>query len=962
MNSIVKKLTKADTIVLLIVNAAILLTSIILTIFQLKSNSLAVIYLIITVFVSFIVFLLYTKNKIALSKIEKELDSAAMQIEHQNYSQHETGTEQKYEFVQKNINRIKKCIEDRAQWYEAILNAIPFPVSVTDMDMNWVFFNKTAADIEGKQQSELIGKKCQNWDTDICGTEKCGVELLKKGENITYFTQKESNKEYSMHVAYLENKKDEKIGHLEVVQDITKSNRRARYNNVEIERLSGNLKRISDGDFGISTRLTPPDEYTKKQNANFVTIYKNLYYAVNSIQRLINDTNKLTKAANNGDLTQRANVNSHNGEFKTVMESFNSALDKFSEKTFWYESILDSIPFPVLVSDIDMNWTFFNKAAEDDIQAGRAEMVTKPCNNWGQDICNTDNCAVERLKDGKRKTEFTNKNKNLEYQVDTAFLKNKNDENIGYIEIVQNVTKSKRRAAYNQNEINRLSENLKIIGQGNFMIDARIDKPDEYTVTEAEHFKTIYRDLYMAVKAIKRMIKDTNELAAAAEKGQLDKRADTSVHSGDYKVVIEGFNKTLDLVVAPLNIAAANLADIAIGNIPEKIENNFKGMFNEFIGSINKLLEVNNDIIQKAKKISQGVLYVKLESRSENDELMIALNDMVQQIARVIKKFIETSNNISRAGNELNQSAMQISEGSNEQASSSEEVSSSMEEMVSTINQNADNSLMAEKMAVNIDRNIEVMKKSVNDTSAAMKIIAEKIIVISEIAEKTDLLAINASIEAARAGEYGKGFSVVASEIRMLAENSSKAAIEIEDITKNSVNIALNSDKLIKELMPELKKTTNLVQEISAASAEQLTNANQVNNAMQELTKIIQQNSASAEELASTSEEFVGQSESMMNDIRFFKITKKRKSSIRQLNTLLDKYTAEIENIKKKINEEAANNNDTENADEDYDNTDKYENNKNGLQKQTKTHKNKGISIDLQYNGKEEKDDAYQKY
>ena len=588
---------------------------------------------------------------------------------------------------------------------------------------------------------------------------------------------------------------------------------------------------------------------------------------------------------------------------KNIRELTNiyNQLRRFIDKEFWYTAMLDAIPFPISVTDMDMNWTFFNKPAVDIMGKERAEFIGKQCNNWGADICKTQNCGIEMLRKNTKMSFFTQPGVDMDFQVDTEYLTDQSGEKIGHIEVVQDVSKSKRSAVYNQNEIERLSKNLDLIAQGNLDIDSDIKQPDKYTQKEYNNFKTIYENLNTAVGSIKNLVKDTNTLSESAKKGELSKRADDKLHKGVYKKVIEGFNQTLDLVISPINIASGYLSDLSKGKIPKLIVNNYKGDFKKLIDSLNVLISVNEDIVHKAKKISEGILFVKLDKRSDEDELMISLNNMVETLAKVMDKLIEASKNIATAGNEINTSAIQISQGSNEQSASSEEVSSSMEEMVSTINQNAENSKLAERMSINVDNRIEVVNKSVNDTTTAMQTIADKIKIINEIAEKTDLLAINAAIEAARAGEFGKGFSVVASEIRKLAENSNKAAIQIEDITLNSVKTAEHSYTLIQELTPELKKTTSLVQEISAASTEQLSNANQVNNALQQLSQVIQQNTASSEELAATSEEFVQQSNNIRTEINFFKIKDTEGETISELNEMLKKYTNEINVIKSKL-------------------------------------------------------------
>jgi len=214
---------------------------------------------------------------------------------------------------------------------------------------------------------------------------------------------------------------------------------------------------------------------------------------------------------------------------------------------------------------------------------------------------------------------------------------------------------------------------------------------------------------------------------------------------------------------------------------------------------------------------------------------------------------------------------MSISQGSTEQAASTEEVSSSMEEMVSNINQNAENAKQTEKIALQASGDISQGSKAVITTVDAMKRIADKISVVGEIAEKTDLLAINAAIEAARAGEQGKGFAVVAAEVRKLAENSQAAAKEINDVSKTSVKVADESGILLQKIVPDIQKTAVLVQEISAASLEQNSGANQVNNAIVQLNAVTQKNAAAAEEMSSSAEELASQAEQLKELVSFFK-------------------------------------------------------------------------------------------
>ena len=192
--------------------------------------------------------------------------------------------------------------------------------------------------------------------------------------------------------------------------------------------------------------------------------------------------------------------------------------------------------------------------------------------------------------------------------------------------------------------------------------------------------------------------------------------------------------------------------------------------------------------------------------------------------------------------------------------------------MASSIKQNADNSGQTEKIAIKSSVDAKEGGKAVTETVAAMKEIATKISIIEEIARQTNLLALNAAIEAARAGEHGKGFAVVASEVRKLAERSQTAAGEISTLSSRSVQVAETAGEMLNKMVPDIQKTAELVQEISAASREQDTGAEQINKAIQQLDQVIQQNASASEEMASTSEELASQADLLKESISFFRI------------------------------------------------------------------------------------------
>jgi methyl-accepting chemotaxis protein len=233
---------------------------------------------------------------------------------------------------------------------------------------------------------------------------------------------------------------------------------------------------------------------------------------------------------------------------------------------------------------------------------------------------------------------------------------------------------------------------------------------------------------------------------------------------------------------------------------------------------------------------------------------------------------LSASDNVSAGSQQLSAGSEQLSQGATEQASSAEEASASMEEMAANIKQNADNAAQTEKIARQSARDAEASGDAVNKAVSAMRTIAEKISIVQEIARQTDLLALNAAVEAARAGEHGRGFAVVASEVRKLAERSQTAASEISGLSGETVKVATEAGDMLTRLVPDIRKTAELVAEISAACREQDIGASQINEAIQQLDKVTQQNAGASEEMSATSEELAAQAEELQASIAFFKV------------------------------------------------------------------------------------------
>lgn len=277
---------------------------------------------------------------------------------------------------------------------------------------------------------------------------------------------------------------------------------------------------------------------------------------------------------------------------------------------------------------------------------------------------------------------------------------------------------------------------------------------------------------------------------------------------------------------------------------------------------------------------------ITVEGEDAIGKLGKAFNAMSQKLSQIIGEVRQGAGAISSASAQVASSAQALSQGTSQQASSVEETTSSLEQMSASITQNAENSRQMEQMALKGAKDADESGKAVKDTVDAMKAIAEKISIIEEIAYQTNLLALNAAIEAARAGEHGKGFAVVATEVRKLAERSQTAAKEIGNLADSSVKVAERAGQLLVELVPSIKKTADLVQEVAAASREQSSGVGQMNKAMAQVDQVTQRNASSAEELSSTAEELASQAEALQQLMAFFRVKGMEEASGLKVKTI----------------------------------------------------------------------------
>ncbi len=278
--------------------------------------------------------------------------------------------------------------------------------------------------------------------------------------------------------------------------------------------------------------------------------------------------------------------------------------------------------------------------------------------------------------------------------------------------------------------------------------------------------------------------------------------------------------------------------------------------------------------VDLADRLADGDLTasIEVETTDEIGQLQGAMQRMVERLSRTLGEALSGVTTLSSASTQVSSTAQSVSRGTSEQAASVEETTSSLEEITASITQNASNSRKMETMAVLGAAEAEESGRTVGETMQAMESIAEKITIIEEIAYQTNLLALNAAIEAARAGEHGRGFAVVATEVRKLAERSQGAAKEIGSLATSSVQVAESSTRALAELVPAIRNTAELVQEVTAASDEQASGVAQINRAIARVDQVTQQNASAAEQLSGTAEQLADQARILEQRMSFFKI------------------------------------------------------------------------------------------
>ncbi|MFH0967178.1 MAG: methyl-accepting chemotaxis protein [Methanobacteriota archaeon] len=589
-------------------------------------------------------------------------------------------------------------------------------------------------------------------------------------------------------------------------------------------------------------------------------------------------------------------------ELQKIGEGINQLIQVFIDKSAWYESILDAVPFPITVTDMNTRWTFVNKAVESMLKVQRKDLMGHLCSEWGAGICNTEKCGITRLRAGFNNTKFDQFGGH--FNVDCAYVTNAHGERVGHVEVVTDITEVVKVNRYLQQEVTHTAKNLENMANGDLNLDYSVTASDEHTKGVSELFVKMNTSMKEAIDAISLMITDVQALSAAAVAGDLKTRADSSKHHGEFQKIVTGVNNTLDSVITPIEEALRVSSEYARYNFTARINPQLKHA-GDWIPFKSALDNIGIQVTDAMKLIE-----VKVTDMTANSEqAAVSVKDMATGSSRIALMAERVSRNaaegeegisqILKAMDDLNitvSSVAQRAEQVSVTAGHATEISSTGMELAGK----------TETAMKEITISTDVVSDIVKEINDQMREIGKIVNLITDIANQTDLLALNAAIEAARAGDAGRGFAVVAAEVKSLAQDSRHSAEDIADMittlqtkAQKANEAIMKAGKTVGEGTQALEATLQAFNEIGNTIEDISKNAMDVASASEEQAASVQEVTASIGEVSTyiknTSEEAISAAASTEEASA---ATEQISHIVTNLNNLVDSVSHEVNKFK----------------------------------------------------------------